>query len=124
MRKVFSKYGPNLTIKDEKGEVIASYPARKYVRPKRFNIPESLVKKDIVKTLSERIGRGRKDLKGPCTVCGSDKNIEMHHVRKLSKRKRTRTRDWLLDIMIRMNRKQVPLCKSCHVGYHRGKKRI
>jgi len=61
--------------------------------------------------------RGRKDLKGPCILCGSNQEIEIHHVRKLSNTKR---KDYLSTMMSRMNRKQVPVCKKCHNKIHQG----
>lgn len=46
-------------------------------------------------------------------------SIEIHHVRSL--RKRPRKRNFLEDIMSKMSRKQVPLCKSCHLDVHAGR---
>lgn len=118
-KRVFSKYGANLEIKDENGDTLTSYPAPSYKRKKHINKlnvqPESLIS-----NLTRRIGRGRKDIKGPCVRCGATEAIEIHHVRKLSRRKKLRKKDWLKDLMIRMNRKQIPLCKSCHIKLHRG----
>jgi hypothetical protein len=64
-----------------------------------------------------RVQKGRKDFKGPCVLCGSNQDIEIHHVRKLSKTKR---KDYLSSMMSRMNRKQVPVCKKCHIKIHQG----
>ena len=41
-------------------------------------------------------------------------------VRIRSLRKRPRKGDFLEDMMSKMNRKQVPLCKSCHLDVHSG----
>jgi hypothetical protein len=71
--------------------------------------------KILLKKLTVVVNRGRKDLKGPCVVCGSNANIEIHHVRSL--KKRPKKGDFLSDMMSKMNRKQVPLCKSCHLMY-------
>jgi hypothetical protein len=48
--------------------------------------------------------------------CGSNVNIEIHHVRSL--RKRSHKGDFLEDIMSKMSQKQVPLWKSCHLDAH------
>lgn len=56
-----------------------------------------------------------KILKARCVLCGSNQDIEVHHVRKLSKTKR---KDYLSSMMARMNRKQVPVCKKCHIKIH------
>jgi 5-methylcytosine-specific restriction endonuclease McrA len=72
-----------------------------------------------VKIVDSRLNRGRKDLEGPCTVCGSNANIEVHHVKSL--RKRPKKGDFLMDMMSKMNRKQVPLCQKCHSDVDTGK---
>jgi hypothetical protein len=54
----------------------------------------------------------------PCVSCGSTDRIEMHHVRHI------KTINLNLNpfdkMMARINRKQVPLCHSCHSKVHRG----
>lgn len=46
-------------------------------------------------------------------------NIKIYHVRFL--KKRFRKRDFLQKMMIKMNRKQVPLYKLCHQDVHAGR---
>lgn len=54
----------------------------------------------------------------PCSNCGSDENIEMHHVKHL---KTLNVKLSPFDkMMARINRKQVPLCRPCHQKVHRG----
>jgi len=55
-----------------------------------------------------------------CRICGDTQNIEMHHVRKLRDSSRAIKKDFLTAMMSRMNRKQIPICRSCHIKYHRG----
>ncbi|MEM1393523.1 MAG: group II intron reverse transcriptase/maturase [Cyanobacteria bacterium P01_H01_bin.150] len=125
LKKTFSVYGANLEIKDGNNEVVANYPKRSYVKPSypdniwwnlRRGKPDKLIDK-----LCARIGRGRKDLKGPCVLCESTENIEIHHINHLSKKK-VKKFDYLAELMRRMNRKQVPLCAECHRKVHRGLK--
>lgn len=119
-KKVFKKYGKDLKILNEKEKIITCYPTIDYKRPRKSylksfkNFDENLIEK-----IDTRVRRGRKDLKGPCVVCGSNVNIEIPHVRSL--RKRPRKGDFLEDMMSKMNRKQVPLCKSCHLDVHAGR---
>jgi hypothetical protein len=54
-----------------------------------------------------------------CANCGTRSNIEMHHIKhirtvnvKLSK---------FDQMAARVNRKQIPLCRKCHVKVHQGK---
>ena len=120
LRRVFNKYGKNLNIKDESGKVITNYSTVDYRRPKKFTVASILDYSSLeayIDKYDRRVQRGRKDLKGPCVLCGSNQDIEIHHVRKLSKTKR---KDYLSSMMCRMNRKQVPVCKKCHIKIHQG----
>ena len=118
-KKVFKKYGKDLEILNDKGKIIASYPTVSYKRPRKFRDSVKRFEEDFIEKIDTRVNRGRKDLKGPCVVCGSSENIEIHHVRSL--RKRPRKGNFLEDMMSKMNRKQVPLCKPCHLQVHAGK---
>ena len=120
LRKVFNRYGKNLNIKNELGEVIISYPTVAYRRPRKFTIAPILDYFSLeayIDQYDKRVKRGRKDLKGPCALCGRNESIEIHHVRKLSKTKR---KDYLSIMMARMNRKQIPVCQKCHIKIHQG----
>lgn len=121
LRRVFNKYGKNLNIKNESGKVINSYPAAvDYRRSKGFTMAPILDYSSLesyVDQYDKRVQRGRKDLKGSCVLCGSNQEIEIHHVRKLSKTKR---KDYLSIMMARMNRKQITVCKKCHIKIHQG----
>jgi hypothetical protein len=77
--------------------------------------------KDPFKT-TESIWNGKftqSKLFQPCVICGSEIDIEMHHVRKIRDLK---NRDSKLDFytwqMAAINRKQVPLCRTHHIGLH------
>jgi hypothetical protein len=123
-KRVFNKYGKNLNIKDELGKIIIEYPTVDYRRPKKFSIAthtlDNFSLEAYIDQYDRRVQRGRKDLKGPCILCGSDQEIEVHHVRKLSNTGYKKPRDYLSKMMSRMNRKQVPVCKICHIKIHQG----
>ncbi|WP_305927765.1 HNH endonuclease [Bacillus mycoides] len=42
-------------------------------------------------------------------------DIEMHHIRRSKK-----TKNSFNDVLSKMNRKQIPVCKECHKKIHRG----
>jgi hypothetical protein len=51
-----------------------------------------------------------------CLVCKSEYRVEMHHVRMM---KDLSPKTKKLDaLMAKANRKQIPLCRSCHMRYH------
>jgi hypothetical protein len=63
--------------------------------------------------------RTRSKLGLPCVVCGDPKKVQMHHVRHIRKMDGERPKGFTA-VMLALNRKQVPVCKACHVRIHRG----
>jgi hypothetical protein len=56
-----------------------------------------------------------------CSVCESEYRVEMHHVRMM---KDLNPNARLIDrMMARRNRKQIALCRSCHMDYHNHNKK-
>jgi len=54
-----------------------------------------------------------------CVICGSDENVEMHHVRKIRDLKMPNSKlDFFTRQMAAINRKQIPLCKDHHTRLH------
>ena len=56
-----------------------------------------------------------------CASCGSSDSVEMHHVRHI-KTVNVKLSDFDQKLA-RINRKQVPLCRICHLEVHKGKYR-
>lgn len=52
-----------------------------------------------------------------CCICGSTQDIQYHHVRHIKIGKVT----GFLQVMKQLNRKQIPVCPSCHRNIHSGK---
>jgi group II intron reverse transcriptase/maturase len=52
-----------------------------------------------------------------CVVCGSKIDISFHHVNKISQIK---TKDPLKKLTAIMNRRQIAVCKECHLKIHKG----
>lgn len=117
--KVFSKYGPLLTIKNNKDEVIASFP--KWEKPKlaRKDWGSQTLPVDLISKISKYNIRSLEIFDQPCKICGSTEKIEMHHVRHL-KDTLNKKQDYLTDMMRKMNRKQIPVCQNCHNKIHKG----
>jgi len=51
-----------------------------------------------------------------CSICGSTKDIQMHHVKHIKIGKVT----GFLQVMKQLNRKQIPCCADCHRKIHKG----
>jgi hypothetical protein len=117
LRGTFRKYGKNLTIRD--GEKVISYPPISYKRPALTpNLKARMDVDPLIDQLTSRFRRHVGNLTGPCIVCGSVDDIEVHHVRALKDIKNKK--NWLSKMMARYSRKQVPVCKSCHIKIHKG----
>lgn len=55
----------------------------------------------------------------PCASCGSNEQVEMHHLRHI-KTINVKLNDFD-QLMAKINRKQIPLCTICHKKVHQGK---
>jgi hypothetical protein len=60
----------------------------------------------------------------PCCICGSPEDIEMHHIKAIRKTRYElipEDRPWQ-KVMALRNRKQIPVCRGCHMNIiHAGK---
>ena len=57
-----------------------------------------------------------------CELCGSTKNIEVHHIRKLADLKKPGQGEvpkWV-ELMSARKRKTLVVCRECHVAIHNG----
>lgn len=118
LRGAFKRYGKNLTIR-VRGESI-SYPKISYKRRRKLiNRPDDAFSfEKYFESLIYRHKRHVGNLKGPCIVCGSLQDVEVHHVRAL--KDINKSKDWLSITMAKYSRKQVPVCKTCHIKIHKG----
>jgi group II intron reverse transcriptase/maturase len=122
--KVIKRFGKDITVKVQtkqtEGKIITKQ--MKLFKPSyKLNVWDF---KGYVKTnlpqmsYSEGISLATLD-KLICSVCDSSYRVEMHHVRMMRDLSpRTKSLDAL---MAKVNRKQIPLCRSCHMKYHDNK---
>lgn len=114
IKQTYKKFGKDIKI-IVNNKMVASFPNAKPNKFHNTNIskisPLGRLESFRTKQLFETI----------CANCGAIENIEIHHVRKLRDSSKAIKADWLTSMMSRMNRKQIPLCKTCHINYHRGK---
>lgn len=118
--KLFSKYGPTLkwttTVNDRtKTSEFKLRPSNKgWVRKnKNFLINPVL---DLFAIYYKRYTKS--SLNNPCAICNSHLNVEMHHVRHI--RKLNKRLSDFTALMAKINRKQLPVCRSCHMEIHSG----
>ena len=60
----------------------------------------------------------------PCSICGSEEDIEMHHIKHVRKNSYATIAEdkTSMQAMSIRNRKQIPVCRHCHINViHRGK---
>ena len=84
-------------------------------------------RKSVIDDTPYKVWGGRTEilkrlLADTCELCGSTKNIEVHHIRKLSDLKtkgKTEKPVWI-QIMATRKRKTLVVCRDCHNGIHHG----
>jgi group II intron reverse transcriptase/maturase len=106
--KVYRKFGKFFKGNDKIGLVKITYKST----PWAFKINQI----DIIKALyMEHISAASLN-ELSCSVCGSKYRIEMHHIRKMSDlNPKVNSFD---RIMISRQRKQIPVCRECHLKIH------
>ena len=118
-KKIFQKHGKRLEIKKEiekEMKTIAFFPYqtnwkvsnRKWLRAKAFKDPFTIY--------ANRVSRSR--FNKACLICQTMTKVEMHHVKHVRKQG-YRYKGFQAEMSL-LNRKQVPLCKECHIAVHMG----
>lgn len=118
--KVLDKYGPQLSVpkgvKGKNGEKSVSFINPSYKLTLKFLTNNSPIIKSLYGSKSIASLDGLE-----CSVCGLDYRVEMHHVRHL---KDLNPELSLVDkLMASRRRKQIALCRECHMKTHRDKRR-
>lgn len=112
-KQVFKKYGNIIQVRDNNGKLIAFKLKKNLPRIDKFSnniLPYGF------ETFKYSL-RTRSVFDEYCKICGTKRNIEMHHRRPLKAHK---TYNTLKGIQINQSRKQIPLCVSCHQKVHNG----
>jgi hypothetical protein len=111
-KKIFVKYGKNLTVSN--GHYTTNFPhknewsikKRKWLNKRKFVDPFEID--------ASRIPYSQ--LKKKCRICQSTNIVEMHHVKHV--RKDGVHYGGFRKEMALLNRKQIPLCRECHMKVH------
>lgn len=110
--KVIKRYGGNLKGEDKIGFLKPSYKIN--VWGFKSN------PKDRIKTLFASYLSAATLDSLECVKCGSSYRVEMHHVRLLSDLNPKLSE--VDRIMAKRRRKQIPLCRACHLEHHKNSK--
>lgn len=113
--KVFKKFGNGLTSPNKISFLKTSYRTNPYLAP-RFKVKNPNQNPEMIQSLFASYKSLASLMNLICTSCGSDHRVEMHHVRKMSD---LNPKVSAIDrLMVHANRKQIPLCRVCHMKLH------
>jgi group II intron reverse transcriptase/maturase len=122
--KAFKKFGKELTCPSsfskefKSNKVLLSFNIRSnYKKIKGALLKHKPVRIEPFECLNYRL-RTKINLFDPCSLCGSFDNVVMHHLKHI--RKTGEKLNSFGQIMSQLNRKQMPLCQSCHRKVHTG----
>jgi hypothetical protein len=112
-KKIFTKHGSSLkVIYGMKGEkVIKLYKPGLKEKEQKWLPGRQLP--DPYRYIARRLSKSKIDEK--CCIC-DDTTVHMHHVKHLKDAKPYTVR----GIMSALNRKQISVCKKCHIKIHNG----
>ena len=109
-KKVFKEFGKNL--EEPMIKLKLSIPDNLESNLKNYNIT---AKNEPLKILKWMV-LNQNLMQGPCIGCGAASSIEIHHVKKFSKI--VKVKNPFHIIMLKLRRKQLPVCKKCHKDIH------
>lgn len=112
-RQVFKKYGKTIQVQNDEGKLVAFKLVKNLPRIEKFS---NSVLSSGFETFKYSL-RTKSVFDKSCKICGTKRNVEMHHRRPLKAHKTDNT---LKGIQINQSRKQIPLCISCHQRVHNG----
>lgn len=125
LKKVYSKFGYNLNILEtvnNQEKLVAEFKDTTLTGIKpgfNFGIKEynPLSTIDLASVLTPH---SKAIFEDECKLCGSKEDLEVHHLNPLRKTN-TEKADYMTFMMRRMSRKQILICKDCHIKVHQGK---
>jgi hypothetical protein len=113
-KKVYEKFGSDLIFKDPNSGKEYSFMPAVYGTKLKFNT-NNLENSEIINSLYSIKSIATLDNLA-CKNCGSKYRVEMHHVRAL---KDLNPKLSHFDkLMVQAKRKQIPLCRKCHMILH------
>ncbi|GER87699.1 maturase [Dictyobacter vulcani] len=126
VNQVFKRFGKGFTtiIKDKDGKVthkVTFYLNQDWTKKRDAFHQGKHTEVDLIRSAIRQ--RTRSKLGMPCCICGKtaiDEQIEMHHIRHIRKLSEKRIATGFNQILRKLNRKQIPVCRTCHSKIHGG----
>ena len=119
-KAVIKRFGKTLKCPDSSTEFFLPNTLARIRGVNRFQVKAEIGLYSIYKSWANKLTTSK--LGYPCVVCGSMKNIEMHHIRKTQDIRKdariNKNHNWFKTQMAAINRKQVPLCRFHHERLH------
>jgi hypothetical protein len=121
VKHIFRKFGKNVTItvkgqNGKKDRVVSFYLNHDWAEQREgFRANDASI--DLIQwgvRMRTRSKRGK-----ACCVCNATTQVEMHHLRHIRKTGGKKPTGFN-EILQALNRKQIPVCKTCHQKIHRG----
>lgn len=127
--KTIKKFGYNLNI-IENDKLIVNFPRNTFDNIKKIEnhgifiyISEAKVTDpfEYIDSIKYILPTAKANFNKPCSICNSTIDVEIHHVKQLHRGILKALKDYILGRIITINRKQIPLCKQCHIKTHKNK---
>lgn len=121
VKQIFRKFGKAVTAivkgqNEKKDRLVTFYLNHDWTKQKEgFRMQDTRI--DLIQW--GRRMRTRSKLGKACCVCNATIQVEMHHLRHIRKTGGKRPTGFN-EILQALNRKQVPVCRTCHKKIHRG----
>jgi group II intron reverse transcriptase/maturase len=121
VKRIIRKFGKNVTItvkgqNGKKDRLVSFYLNHDWTKQREgFRTNETSI--DLIQWGTRM--RTRSKLGKACCVCNTTTQVEMHHLRHIRKTGGKKLTGFN-EILQALNRKQVPVCKTCHQKIHRG----
>jgi group II intron reverse transcriptase/maturase len=122
--QVFKRFGkqPTFVIKGKNGKgdrVISFYNNQDWTKSREAFQSGNVSNVDQIRVAIQM--RTRSKLGQSCCICGEAlERIVMHHVRHIRKLSNKREATGFNRVLRMLNRKQIPVCETCHAKIHRG----
>jgi group II intron reverse transcriptase/maturase len=112
--KIFKKHGKTLTVTNGQKNISFPYRNKWSIKDRKWLNKHKFV--DPFSIYANRVSRSTLNQK--CLVCDSKERVEMHHVKHVRK-EGSRYTGFRKEMSL-LNRKQVALCRICHMKVHAG----